>query len=153
MIYFSVAWLHLKTISLRKQGLASILSGGVLDGKSIEEKQEVLRRSEVFYFNRCAKLEHHRKQRLKPSDYRITGHSITVEDTRLYEESKVVPPSNTYPPSIPATLPTTPEAHGDDEQPTLTFAQLKELIESGKTDQIPNNKHIPDILNVRFTNP
>ena len=31
---------------------------------------------------------------------------------------------------------------------TLTFAELQTLIEQGKTDEIPNNKHIPDIINV-----
>lgn len=32
--------------------------------------------------------------------------------------------------------------------PTLTFAELKALIEQGKTDGIPNNKLVPNILNV-----
>ena len=40
---------------------------------------------------------------------------------------------------------TTPAAEGR----VLSFAELKELIEQGKTDQIPNNEHIPDDLNVR----
>ena len=31
---------------------------------------------------------------------------------------------------------------------TLTFTELQALIEQGKTDEIPNNKHIPDALNV-----
>jgi hypothetical protein len=31
---------------------------------------------------------------------------------------------------------------------TLTFAELQTLIEQGKTDEIPNNKHIPDTINV-----
>jgi hypothetical protein len=31
---------------------------------------------------------------------------------------------------------------------TLTFAELQTLIEQGKTDEIPNNKHIPDVINV-----
>ncbi|KAH8981927.1 hypothetical protein EDB86DRAFT_3086629 [Lactarius hatsudake] len=30
---------------------------------------------------------------------------------------------------------------------TLTFAELQALIDQGKTDEIPNNKHIPDALN------
>ena len=30
----------------------------------------------------------------------------------------------------------------------LTFAELQTLIEQGKTDEIPNNRHIPDALNV-----
>ena len=35
-----------------------------------------------------------------------------------------------------------------EEPATLTFAQLKELIEQGKTDQIPNNRTIPNELHV-----
>jgi hypothetical protein len=31
---------------------------------------------------------------------------------------------------------------------SLTFAELQSLIEQGKTDEIPNNKHIPDTINV-----
>lgn len=34
-----------------------------------------------------------------------------------------------------------------EEVPTLSFAELKALIEQGKTDGIPNNKLIPDTLN------
>ena len=30
----------------------------------------------------------------------------------------------------------------------LTFTELQALIEQGKTDEIPNNRHIPDALNV-----
>lgn len=30
---------------------------------------------------------------------------------------------------------------------TLTFAELQSLIEQGKMDEIPNNKHIPDTIN------
>ena len=33
---------------------------------------------------------------------------------------------------------------------TLTFAELQALIEQGRTDDIPNNKQIPDALNVVF---
>lgn len=36
-----------------------------------------------------------------------------------------------------------------DENRVLTFAELKELIESGNMDKIPNNKIIPETLNVR----
>ncbi|OJT11859.1 hypothetical protein TRAPUB_11578 [Trametes pubescens] len=31
----------------------------------------------------------------------------------------------------------------------LSFAQLKALIEQGRTDEIPNNKTIPNVLSVR----
>ena len=37
-----------------------------------------------------------------------------------------------------------------DENRVLTFAELKELIESGNVDKIPNNKIIPETLNVCF---
>ena len=37
-----------------------------------------------------------------------------------------------------------------DEIRVLTFAELKELIESGNVDKIPNNKIIPETLNVRL---
>lgn len=40
-----------------------------------------------------------------------------------------------------------------EETGTLTFAELKTLIEQGKTDGIPNNKVIPNILNVSSFNP
>lgn len=36
----------------------------------------------------------------------------------------------------------------DAEARILTFAELQELIETGKVDQIPNNKVIPEALNV-----
>ena len=35
------------------------------------------------------------------------------------------------------------------EPRALSFAEIKELIEQGKTDQIPNNRVIPDELSVR----
>jgi hypothetical protein len=38
----------------------------------------------------------------------------------------------------------------DEKNRVLTFAELKELIESGNVDKIPNNKIIPETLNVRF---
>jgi len=37
-----------------------------------------------------------------------------------------------------------------DENRVLTFAELKGLIESGNLDKIPNNKIIPETLNVGF---
>jgi hypothetical protein len=50
--------------------------------------------------------------------------------------------------------PQQPDRDDDDvsQQPerVLTFAELKALIESGREDLIPNNKVIPDALNVRL---
>jgi hypothetical protein len=43
----------------------------------------------------------------------------------------------------------TPAPAAETDKPeVLTFAQLKELIEQGRTDEIPNNKHIPDVISV-----
>lgn len=36
-----------------KQGIAGITASGALDGKSEDEKADILLRSEVFYFNQC----------------------------------------------------------------------------------------------------
>ncbi|KAG7442865.1 uncharacterized protein BT62DRAFT_954313 [Guyanagaster necrorhizus] len=82
----------------------------------------VLLNTRVFYFNR------------------LTGSSITVADVLAYKEqsasaSESVPPSNSA-------------ANDSKEQPNvLTFAQLQELIESGRLDEIPNNKTISGELN------
>ena len=37
-----------------------------------------------------------------------------------------------------------------DEKRTLSFAELKAMIESGDTSNIPNNRKIPDLLNVGY---
>ncbi|KAH9474608.1 hypothetical protein JR316_0013071 [Psilocybe cubensis] len=95
-----------------QQGLASILSGGTYDTSSSQEvRDEMIRRTRVFYFNK------------------ITGSSITLEQVREFE------------------LATPADSANDDETRVLTFAELKELIESGNVDKIPNNKIIPDRLN------
>lgn len=47
--------------------------------------------------------------------------------------------------------PLEPPASPEPEEPrVLSFAELKELIESGRVDQIPNNKVIPEKLSVSF---
>lgn len=46
----------LKNTNFHKQGLASIIAGGALEGISIEDQEEVLRRTRVFYFMRQADL-------------------------------------------------------------------------------------------------
>ena len=45
-----------------------------------------------------------------------------------------------------------PSTMNDDKNRVLTLTELKELIESGDMDKIPNNnlKIIPETLNVRF---
>jgi len=47
------------------------------------------------------------------------------------------------PEAIATVLPSIPESPR-----TLTFAELQSLVEQGKTDEIPNNKDIPEAINV-----
>jgi len=65
-----------------------------------------------------------------------------MDEAREYELSRQTP-STSQASSEPSLL-------NEGEIRILTFAELKELIESGKTDQIPNNKVISEALNVRI---
>ncbi|KAI0800107.1 hypothetical protein C8Q74DRAFT_1192147 [Fomes fomentarius] len=105
-----------------QQGLVGILSSGVLEGKSEEEKNAIFIRSEVFYYNR------------------LTALSITVEEA-LQARKTTAAPAVSHDTAAPHT-----SNSGGDEPHTLTFAQLQALIEQGRTDEIPNNKVIPNIL-------
>ncbi|KIM41385.1 hypothetical protein M413DRAFT_445404 [Hebeloma cylindrosporum] len=103
-----------------QQGLASILGGGKLDPNSPEDlKEEMVRRTRVFYFNR------------------ITGSTITMDEAREYELSLLSSTSQS----------TKGVVEPNEEDRVLTFAELKELIETGNVDKIPNNKIIPERLN------
>lgn len=69
------------------------------------------------------------------SDYRYlrtTGSNLSEEDAQRAELERTEFASG----------PPAEETH------TLSFAELQELITQGKTDQIPNNKQIPDALSV-----
>jgi hypothetical protein len=68
----------------------------------------------------------------------ITGHSISEEEARPSETPLAVEAAPT------TTTASVQETPGD----VLTFDQLKDLIERGKADLIPNNRHIPEGLNV-----
>lgn len=72
------------------------------------------------------------------------GYSIT------WDEVQRRLPSN--PSAVPAQTTTTDSQASADEQTArqLSLAELKVLIESGRTDQIPNNRIIPNDLNVRL---
>ncbi|KAI0634019.1 hypothetical protein C8Q77DRAFT_1217355 [Trametes polyzona] len=115
-----------------QQGLAGILAGGVLEGKTEEEKAELFLRSEVFYFNR------------------LTGSSLTIDEARRARQnvSSVSVAEGTSSRSDNATTaPAQSQSNGAEQEPQmLSFAQLKALIEQGRTDEIPNNKVIPDVL-------
>jgi len=84
---------------------------------------------------------------------------LTPEDIDPVEEgaSLVVGSSNepekADPPAQGSPLLGTPDLsrkqEGSEETVVLTLAQIKEFIETGRTDQLPNNKVIPGGLNVR----
>ena len=69
---------------------------------------------------------------------RITDSAITMDEAREYELSL----SST-------TQPTEGAVEPNDENRVLTFSELVELIETGNVNKIPNNKIIPEKLNVR----
>ncbi|KAF9484120.1 hypothetical protein BDN70DRAFT_850452 [Pholiota conissans] len=101
-----------------QQGLASILKEGTIDSNASEEvKERIIRGTRVFYFNK------------------ITGHAVTMDEARDYEIHIGV-----------STGPGSP-VNANDENRVLSFAELKELIETGNVDKIPNNKIIPEGLN------
>jgi hypothetical protein len=121
-----------------QQGLESILAGGVLNSSTDEQaREEMLLKTRVFYFNRYVskKIVNHWRPR---TAFRITGNSLTIEEARQAESGNL----------DRALYSRSPDAQGHTEEaPVLSFAQLKELIESEKIDQIPNNKLIPTGLN------
>ncbi|XP_006455203.1 hypothetical protein AGABI2DRAFT_75362 [Agaricus bisporus var. bisporus H97] len=119
-----------------QQGLASILAGNALsDNSSSDERDELLRRIRVFYFNKT------------------TGNSITIDEVKAYEQSlnqqdlelESLSPPSTGPVAATTTVPTPSQTTEDTK--ILSFAEIKELIEAGRLDEIPNNKIIPDSLN------
>ncbi|KAF8635603.1 hypothetical protein AX15_000243 [Amanita polypyramis BW_CC] len=117
-----------------QKGLESILTSAESGSMT---RDDTVRRARVFYFNR------------------LTGSSISVDQARQAEEAiksfnKEGIRKEESQGMSPSTETTTPSAQRDkdaEEEPhPLTFAQLQELIESGREDLIPNNKVIPDKL-------
>lgn len=94
-------------------------------------RDEILRRTRVFYFD---------KQ---------TGFNLSMDETREYEASlmSALSAAGTSIAETPA-FTTDNVVSVSEEERLLTFAELKELIESGKVDQIPNNKVIPEKFSV-----
>jgi hypothetical protein len=104
---------------------------------------------------------------LKDELCRMTGNSITAEEVLAHEQSQSSAQANE---GLASSDNEDVSAAEGDEKP-LTFArmcsvrsvlldsilrwpsiEIKDLIESGKTDQIPNNKKISGELNVRLLN-
>jgi len=110
-----------------KQGLADLAARDVLSGRSEVEKAEIILQMQLFYFNR------------------VTGQALTAEDVRPRQGT--ADPHNV---TEAMNLPRSSSNCQDRETRSLTFAELKTLIELGKTDDVPNNKVIPDVLNVNL---
>ncbi|KAI0779045.1 hypothetical protein BD413DRAFT_464704 [Trametes elegans] len=110
-----------------QKGVLGIIGSGMLQGKSEEERSEILLRSELFYFNR------------------VKGTSLSLDDARKARQIGLLGGAKQEPGITSAT--TTASASGTGQgQHMLSFAQLKDLIEQGRTDEIPNNKTIPNVL-------
>ncbi|KAI0350880.1 hypothetical protein OH77DRAFT_1430503 [Trametes cingulata] len=110
-----------------QKGITGIVASGALEGRSEEEKAEILLRSEVFYYNR------------------LTGSSISLEDARTVRQPTEASAQDGA--SAVSSAPAASTNGGSEQQPQmLSFAQLKALIEQGRTDEIPNNKVIPNVL-------
>jgi len=77
----------------------------------------MLRRTRVFYFNK------------------VTGNNITVDNAQEYESL-----------SKPYML-STSDSEERNNNSSLTFAELRGLIDSGNIALIPNNKIIPNRMN------
>lgn len=91
-----------------------------------------------IFFPSPLTLEHQFLMAQKP--FRITGNSITLEDALSFESGSTC--------LVDGDRLTEQRQAAGEETHILTFAELKALIEQGKTDGIPNNKLIPNILNV-----
>lgn len=121
----STCWTLLFLLFLKllgKQGLADLLARDVLSGRSEVDKAEIILQMQLFYFNR------------------VTGQNLTAEDVLSHRDTDTDLHNLTEP---------LDSLHR--EARPLTFAELKTLIELGKTDDIPNNKPIPDTLNVSLS--
>ncbi|KIK96181.1 hypothetical protein PAXRUDRAFT_826232 [Paxillus rubicundulus Ve08.2h10] len=107
-----------------QQGLSGILAHTSMNEVLGTERSDLILKTQVFYFNRA------------------TGHNLNLEDLQAHytaDLDRSLPRGNQY------TRASSETQHG--EAPNLTFAELKSMIEQGKTDNIPNNKIIPDTLN------
>ncbi|KAF8208140.1 hypothetical protein K438DRAFT_1813486 [Mycena galopus ATCC 62051] len=112
-----------------QNGLQSILAGGALANDPPEDvREEILRRTRVFYFNR------------------VTGHAISMDDAREFEHAQRTTGADVSDSALVSSV-SADDTSTDAEAVVLSFAELQALIEAGKADQIPNNKIIPDELN------
>lgn len=163
----TVTWLHLfcDTHTQKKQGIVHILTNDSIysNAISVADREEILRRTRVFYFNKYGGWPFYLFSTWTfflgvftyPTIYRTSGNSITLDEAREYEASSQegpTPKSSTTVVPLP-TSSSSDQLNNEEEPRILTFAELKDLIETGQLDQIPNNKVIPGGLNVRIPLP
>ncbi|KAG6380083.1 hypothetical protein JVT61DRAFT_8165 [Boletus reticuloceps] len=110
---------------------------------SDSQKSELILKTKIFYFNRCVTLLSifAREAAISLNCASVTGHNISLEDGDTADLNRFRIHSGNECSQIPLGA-----EHG--EMRILTFVELKSLIEQGKTDNIPNNKIIPNISNV-----
>ncbi|KAF9224690.1 hypothetical protein BS17DRAFT_778812 [Gyrodon lividus] len=107
-----------------QQGLSGILAHESMNEMPDNDRLELILTTRVFYFNRA------------------TGHNLSLEDVQVHFTADLNgPPQN-------GNEHTQVSWEADEgETRKLTLTELKSLIEQGKTEDIPNNKSIPDTLN------
>ncbi|KAG5637210.1 hypothetical protein H0H81_005373 [Sphagnurus paluster] len=105
-----------------QQGLASLIDGGAFSGNPTPENKEECR---LLKLSRCS----------------VTGNDITSEQVLAYELSLRKPSD------VALSESTSIFASHSHEARNLTLAELQEMIETGRVDQIPNNKVIPERFN------
>lgn len=110
------------------------------------ELSELILKTKVFYFNRYVTLIplFAREAVTSLNWASVTGHSINHEDV----QDRYTADLNGFHAQSGNECSQTSLGTDHGEKRVLTFAELRSLIEQGKTDNIPNNKIIPDILNV-----
>jgi hypothetical protein len=119
--------------TLSQKGLEAILSKRDESNPDAQAMSAIVRQAKVFYFNQYVSsycVTQFIAKRLAAS---VTGNNITAEEVQAYEKAR--------------------PAESSAEKRILTFAELQQLIEAGKLDEIPNNKHIPDGLSVSSPSP
>ncbi|KAI0826085.1 hypothetical protein BC629DRAFT_1586932 [Irpex lacteus] len=113
-----------------QDGLQGMISSGVLEGKTEAEKKTWLLQTRVFYYNH------------------VNNTGLTIEEVQAAGANNATASEHSDTSNAPSSLqePTSSIPDSKVEPRTLSFAELKELIEQGKTDQIPNNRVIPHDL-------
>lgn len=87
---------------------------------------------------------------LSRGNYSVNSTGLTIEEVQAAEANNATASEHSNTSNAPSSLQESTSSIPDSkvEPRTLSFAELKELIEQGKTDQIPNNRVIPNDLSV-----